>query len=109
MRNFGSNIKNAFHLPSTDRIVLDFAHCRYMSDIHQLLQNSFGFPAYYGANWDALWDCLDGLFLDCGDIVIEIHNLSVLNVDLKEACQPMLDIFTEITKEIPNVSIKLVS
>jgi RNAse (barnase) inhibitor barstar len=26
--------------------------------LHGLLAQSFEFPSYYGANWDAFWDCV---------------------------------------------------
>ncbi|TOH04642.1 ribonuclease inhibitor, partial [Vibrio parahaemolyticus] len=28
------------------------------NQLHELMANCFGFPDYYGKNWDAFWDCL---------------------------------------------------
>ena len=43
-------------------IILDFSKCKYWSEVHLLLKEKFGFPEYYGENWDALWDCLRDIF-----------------------------------------------
>ena len=43
-------------------ILLDFTGCRSLEEIHLILKEKFGFPEYYGKNWDALWDCMQGLF-----------------------------------------------
>lgn len=54
----------------TNPIILDFTECETLGEIHHILKENFGFPEYYGENWDALWDCLDGLFLDRGDYTV---------------------------------------
>jgi RNAse (barnase) inhibitor barstar len=59
-------------------IVLDFSGCHYLSEVHKILKERFGLPEYYGENWDALWDCLDGLFLERGLKFIEIHGYSTI-------------------------------
>ena len=40
------------------QIVLDFRDARTPSGIHRVLAEGLDFPPYYGANLDALWDCL---------------------------------------------------
>ena len=89
------------NMPS--HIIIDFTNCRYLSDIHQLLKEKFGFPDYYGENWDALWDCWVGLFYDRGKFVITIKGVDHLDHKLKEACGPMLEIFSEIEQKEENV------
>ncbi len=99
----------AFRVIAENPIILDFRDCKYADDIHLLLKNKFGFPDYYGMNWDACWDCIDGLFYKRGDFIIEIHNFNSLNKELKEYCQPMLDIFKEVQKNESNVFFSYIS
>ena len=40
------------------QIVLDFRTAQTPSHIHRILAQELDFPPYYGANLDALWDCL---------------------------------------------------
>ncbi len=82
---------------------LDLTDCKYIGEIHQRIKKALDFPDYYGKNWDALWDCLDGLFYDRGEFIITIKGLDELDKELKEACTPMLDIFKEIEDEEENV------
>ena len=39
-------------------VSLDLTGCQYLSDIHQRIKEAFGFPDYYGENWDAFYDML---------------------------------------------------
>ena len=38
--------------------LVDFKEVRYYLEIHKALKDGLDFPDYYGANLDALWDCL---------------------------------------------------
>ncbi len=37
---------------------LDITGCKTLYDLHERIRNAFGFPEYYGRNWDAFWDFL---------------------------------------------------
>lgn len=37
-------------------MVLDITGCKGLAELHGRMRQAFGFPAYYGANLDALWD-----------------------------------------------------
>lgn len=46
------------------RVILDCERLRCRYSAHEYLQDALGFPAYYGKNLDALFDCLTEL-CDC--------------------------------------------
>ncbi len=89
--------------PTKNRIILDFSDCKYLGEVHRLLKAKFGFPEYYGENWDALWDCLDGRFDGMGTVLIELYGFSSMNEELKGYCVTMLKIFDELHEKSPNV------
>ncbi len=39
-------------------IELDLTGCKYWDDLHNRIRKSFGFPEWYGKNWDAFWDMM---------------------------------------------------
>lgn len=41
---------------ATKETVLDVAGCKGLAELHEQIRQTFGFPAHYGANLDALWD-----------------------------------------------------
>ena len=90
-------------------IKLDFTGCGYLGEIHKVLKESFGLPEYYGENWDALWDCLDYLFVDDGEMVVEIFGLQCLPDDLRKECNKMLEVFDDVHQDTPNVKFQLIS
>lgn len=90
-------------------IILDFSLCNQNYGIHNLLKDKFGFPDYYGENWSALWDCLDWLFYDEGEVIVEIHNFNSLSDWEKNYCKPMFEIFDDVRKHTPNVIFKYIS
>ena len=73
---------------------IDFAGVEYYLQFHDVIRDSLEFPAYYGRNWDALWDCLQ-------EIVnlpthIQIKNLEVLQ---KRGFAEVVKMFIDILKE----------
>ena len=76
------NDYNAFKEIAEKPIILDFSKCKYLGEIHLMLKEKFGLPEYYGENWDALWDCLDGLFYEQGDYIAELHGFYSMDKDL---------------------------
>ena len=61
-------------------IVLDFSLCNNKYRIHNLLKDKFGFPDYYGENWDAFWDCIDGLSRSINIYSITRHRVMALSL-----------------------------
>ena len=73
---------------------VDFADVKYYLQFHDVIRDSLEFPAYYGRNWDALWDCLYEI---AGEpIHIQIKNLEVLQErGFAEEAQMFIDILKE--------------
>lgn len=101
--------RNTFKTLKENPIILDFTNCKYLGEIHKILKNKFGLPEYYGENWDALWDCLDGLFYERGNFLVKICGFNSLDNELKKHCKTMLEIFDDIQKSTPNVTFELIS
>ncbi len=57
-----------------NKITVEFAACTSPRDIHETLKKAFGFPEHYGANADALHDCLSQL----RDTTAELRGLDCL-------------------------------
>ena len=41
-----------------EKYTIDFRGVKNYYDMHFTIRDSLDFPDYYGANWDAFWDCL---------------------------------------------------
>ncbi len=101
--------QNAFKEIKENPIVLDFTGCKYLGEIHQILKEKFGLPEYYGENWDALWDCMHGLFYQRGNFTVNIYGFLSLPDDLREYCKVMLEIFADVHNDTPNIIFQLIS
>ncbi|MFE4455406.1 barstar family protein [Streptomyces sp. NPDC056796] len=42
-------------------VTIDVSSVANEDELHQLLQREFGFPDFYGRNWNAFWDAVSGL------------------------------------------------
>lgn len=90
-------------------IMLDFSKCRYLGEIHKVFKMKFGLPEYYGENPDALWDLLEGIFDDMGEITAEISGFNNLEKTLKAATAELLEVLDDIAEVTPNFSYKIIS
>lgn len=88
-------------------IVIDFSECKTWDELHDLLKEKFGFPEFYGKNWSALWDLLQGLFDE--DVEVYLYGIEKLRKKLPICVCKMLNIFNDIHEDTPNVVFKIMS
>lgn len=101
--------ENAFKPITENPIILDFSGCKAPWQAHAILKEKFGLPEYYGANWDALWDCLDGLFEDDGPIRVEIRGYQSMPAAMRQYFVAMLEVFDDVHEKTPNVVFEFIS
>lgn len=106
---YQTNEERAYKPIDFHNIVLDFTDCKYPADIHRVLKESFGFPEYYGANWDALWDCLNDLFFSSEEALVKICGISILDKEMQAYLKPMFELFSDISDDNPNIIFKSIS
>lgn len=72
---------------------LDFSEIKYYLEMHAVIRDSLDFPAYYGCNWDAFWDCMKE---KAGEsLCITIKGLELLERKFPGESKIMLELFTE--------------
>lgn len=81
-----------------EKYVLDFTNIKTKSEMHAIIEKEFDFPDYYGANWDAFWDCITDL-IDSRGLNIEIFGLDKIYSNHKRD----VDIFIEALKDLKHV------
>ena len=81
-----------------EKYILDFTNVKTWIDIHAIIEKEFDFPDYYGANWDAFWDCITD-FIDSRGLDIEIIGLDKIYNEFKED----VDIFIKILKRLKHI------
>ncbi len=67
--------------------ILDLTDCKYLGEIHQRIKKALDFPAYYGENWDAFWDCINA---DCDVDFVTVTGINTLSNELKEEIKIMI-------------------
>lgn len=97
---------NAYAPVTDDPIVLDLTGCTDLEEVHLRIQKTFGFPDYYGKNWDAMWDCLSDIIPeDSAHYEICIKGYSEMNQEMQNSCQTMQKIFSRLQQEYPHTEI----
>ncbi len=89
-------------------IKTDFSDCIYVDDIHGKLKTSFGFPDYYGKNWDALWDCMrDFALSEERTREVVITGVDQMPKELQVYFQKAIQIFCELETKYPVIQFKI--
>ena len=73
--------------------IVDFSEVKYCSEIHEILMKAFDFPAYYGKNPDALWDCLTDLAGRHNKV--EISGWQVIREKFGDTADELAEVFKE--------------
>ena len=88
-------------IPSGE-ILLDFSSCQNADVFHKTIRTAFGFPEYYGENWDALWDCLRGFAIsEEYKREIVLRGMNQMPEDLREYSQKGYLLFKELEQKYP--------
>lgn len=70
-------------------ITLDLTGCKYLGELHQRIKIAFGFPDWYGENWDAFWDLLRS---ECDADKVEILGEYTLSKEFNRQIETMHEI-----------------
>ena len=101
--------KNEIKPMDKKMIILDFSACEYIGEIHEELKRVFNLPEYYGENWDALWDVLDGSFDEAYRVSLEIRGINGLKAELREYLEGMISVFGELQEDMQIDAVYIVS
>lgn len=74
-----------------EKYILDFTNVKKWIDIHAILEKEFDFPDYYGANWDAFWDCIVDLLLSNKELNVEIIGLDKIYSEQKRNVDMLIE------------------
>lgn len=88
-----------------DPVVLKLDDCADWAALHERIRKTFGFPAYYGRNWDAMWDCLRDVFFPAVPHRIVVEGLGAMAGDLQKYSGTLREIFTDLQAEYPWVTV----
>ena len=84
-----------------DPVVLKLDDCADWAALHERIRKTFGFPAYYGRNWDAMWDCLRDVFFPAVPRRIVVEGLGAMAGDLQKYSDTLREIFADLQAEYP--------
>lgn len=86
-------------------ILLRLDDCADRKALHRRVREVFGFPAYYGANWDAMWDGLSEAFLRPEPRQILVEGLDALPEALRPCAGTIRAIFRDLQAACPWVTV----
>lgn len=93
-----------------EEIILDLTGCKYITEVHWKIRDTFYFPSFYGKNLDALWD-MGCDYIGSDEEVFEfvkIRGVETLPKDIREYfLDKMMDIFYEIAAFNQNVKFEM--
>lgn len=100
--------EGSFIYYESEKDYIRFSNMKYPAQLHKELKTKFEFPDYYGENWDALWDCLDGWYEDDENVLVEIKGFETMPDDMRHYAQTMLKVFDDVHSYSLNVKFEIV-
>lgn len=86
-------------------VVFDSSHIKRLDQLHSELSRSLDFPDYYGANLDALYDCLSG------DVALPLKiiwkNYNITRSKLGKDAEKVLKVMKDFAKEEPDFTLEV--
>ncbi len=79
--------------------ILDFSDCRYLGEVHKIIQEKLELPEWYGKNLDALWDALTGIMYVPANIKIIYKPKKETSTELSDEVYKIIDVFKEAAQE----------
>ena len=102
------NNNNTWRFIASNNIQVELSDCKYAEEIHEVLKDAFGFPADYGKNWDALWDCLrDFALSEERTREVVITGVDQMPKELQVYFQKAIQIFCELETKYPVIQFKI--
>ena len=76
-------------------VILDLTGCKSLWDIHERIREAFGFPDWYGKNWDAFYDLLSR---DCDAEHVIVRGEHTLPSEYSDQIKTMHSVFENTIK-----------
>jgi len=83
--------------------ILDFSNCRYLEEIHQIIQQELELPEWHGKNLDALWDSITGIMYVPAVITIIFHPETKQAESLTLEVKKIINVFKEAVQEYDEI------
>ena len=86
------------------RIIIDGKKMTSRRVLHSYLEETLGFPSYYGKNLDALWDLLS---TDSRELEILVINFQDLIENLGDYGENLLELLQDVCIENPKIKLEI--
>jgi ribonuclease inhibitor len=91
-----------------NELIIDLKEVNTKQDLHSLLSDKFGFPDWYGNNWDAFWDLIgDSEIVELPDKLTFI-GFKELSEKLPKDAQMLQQCFLDLKKEYPSIACEII-
>ena len=87
--------------------ILDFSECRYLGEIHQVIQQELELPEWYGQNLDALWDSITGIMYVPADIIIVYKPETMKSDEVASEIGRIIEVFNEAAQKYHEITLSI--